>query len=94
VSDADEMLRQIGFPFMFGILPSALVGLFPLWLALRRRRPLIGALAFVTCGAVGFLMVVATGVNAFNMMTIVVYGLLAGLAAALAWSAIIVRTTA
>jgi hypothetical protein len=93
VSDAGELLRQIAFPFMYGILPSALVGLFPLWLALRRRRPFIGAFAFVTCGAVGFLMLVATGVTAFNMMTIVVYGLLAGLAAALAWSALIVRTT-
>jgi hypothetical protein len=37
---------------------------------------------------------VATGANAFNMMTIVVYGLLAGLAASLAWTAAILRTTA
>jgi hypothetical protein len=46
VSDLADLARQIGFVLVI-LAPAALLGVFPLWLALRRRRPAAGVAAVV-----------------------------------------------
>lgn len=92
MADFADLARQVGFVLLI-LAPSALLGVFPFWLALRRGRPAAGVAALTSCVAVAFV-----GINVFGSLTYdpfgpIVFGGAVALVAAVAWSFLLWRWT-
>ena len=92
--DLGDLARQAAFVFAFAMLPSTLFGTFPFWLALRRRRPLFGVAALMTCAAAGWASIVAVGQRTYEPFALVLIGAVGGLLVATMWSAALLRRAA
>jgi hypothetical protein len=92
VPDLADLARQASFVLLI-VAPSALLGVFPLWLALRRRRPVAGLAALITCAVVAFVAMIAIGSLTFDLLAVIVYGCAAAFVASVGWSLLLLRTS-
>jgi Na+/melibiose symporter-like transporter len=88
---ADLLRHQIGFVVMI-LLPSALLGLFPVWLALRRgRHRLMSIAALATCVGAAFMVLNVAEISARPLVSTILLATLAALLTAMAWSFVMLR---